>query len=96
MEAIIYNHYKLQKKTHKNLVVSEFSRIIVKDNNKPTKTMYTFTTMEEAMSALLINQKQSTSVAELSKGLMNLERNHVTEFQGAYYFLDEFGLLELA
>lgn len=57
--------------------------------------MYTFITMEEAMSALLINQKPSTSVAELSKGLLNLERNHVAKFQGNYYFLDEMGLLEI-
>ena len=57
--------------------------------------MYTFITMEEAMSALLINQKPSTSVAELSKGLLNLERNYVTEFQGNYYFLDTMGLIEL-
>jgi hypothetical protein len=51
--------------------------------------------MEEAMSALLINQKPSTSVSELSKGLLNLERNHVAKFQGNYYFLDPTGLLEL-
>tara|TARA_R100000951_G_scaffold38937_1_gene32844 strand:- start:1 stop:171 length:171 start_codon:yes stop_codon:yes gene_type:complete len=56
--------------------------------------MESFKSISEAFAEIFIKNSNMTT-RQLDKAVRDLEKNSVTRVQGTYYFVDEFGILEL-
>lgn len=56
--------------------------------------MESFNSISEAFADLYLKNSNMTT-RQLDKAVRELEKRSVTKVQGMYYFVDEFGILEL-